>query len=175
MKTNSKWVPRVFGVASLLMLIVSCGGGKSVDIAQQQNAPAQATNVKRADPSEVPPVVFAVMDRNKEAVKTLLSHGADPNAEDRMGVTPLLIAVRNEDKEMIKLLLSYKADINLETFGGDTLLIWAVKAQQKEMVMFLVENGADVNKRGVINRPLYYAQALGRSDMVDVLKAHGAK
>ena len=151
---------------------------KSADTAQQQNTPAAADdNVNRVDANGLPPVLSAVVGRNKDAVRTLLSHGADPNAGDRYGVSPLLVASQNEDKELIKLLLSYKADINQTTFGGDTVLIWAVKAKKTEMVRFLVENGADVNQGGAIgNPPLYYARLLGLpNDIVDFLIAHGAK
>lgn len=56
------------------------------------------------------PLLIAVNTNNPEAVKLLLSLGADPNAVDRKGWTPLISAADEGNEENVKLLLAAGAD-----------------------------------------------------------------
>ena len=56
----------------------------------------------------------------------LLEHGADVNAQNRVGMTPLHIAAVADDAEMTFVLFEAKADLNQRNHNGATPLEEAV-------------------------------------------------
>jgi ankyrin repeat protein len=77
---------------------------------------------------------------DEEIRKWLLSHGADPNIENKHGVTPLETAVAHEDISIVKELLEH---------GGqplrDNSLQYAAEIGDNEKIELLLEAGADIN------------------------------
>lgn len=70
------------------------------------------------DSDEYTPLHCACNNGNKNAVKLLLEHGADPNIGTYLWGSPLtqlLSRVRDGTREILKLLVHYKADINKAT------------------------------------------------------------
>src|SRR5689334_14545448 len=63
-----------------------------------------------APPVPTPPLMTAVLARDRTAVQRLLDAGADPGARNAAGATALLWAV--DDLEITRLLLEYGADVN---------------------------------------------------------------
>jgi len=59
---------------------------------------------------------------HKDVVDLLLTHGAEVNAQNKVGITPLFIAANEGHENVVKLLLAHGAEINIKTVGGRTLL-----------------------------------------------------
>ena len=67
------------------------------------------------------PLHIVAGESHLEAVKLLLKHGADPNAQTIHGKTPLHVAEKC-DVDVVKLLLQYGADPNARDDNGQTPL-----------------------------------------------------
>ena len=79
-----------------------------------------------------------------EAVKQLLSGGADVNAkdtDDAIGMTPLHFAVANSHNEIVEMLL-VNAGVNVKTGNGLTALDLAESKGDKEIIAILQKHGA---------------------------------
>ena len=112
-------------------------------------------------------------EKYAEALRTLLSLGADPNLPEQiMGNTALieLASIKQADTTMVTALLEGGADINAQNCLGYTALLYAVKNNHLELVQELVNAGANVNlqtKGG--DTPLIYAVKNKNIDIVDIL------
>jgi ankyrin repeat protein len=134
--------------------------------------------------------------------KYLLDNNADPNEPDGLGWTPLMLmcSVNSGNITMVKLLLERGANINARTPSGRTALmqaaakgyrlkgrgdgpedrtIWPVGPpwdRHPEVVKLLLEKGAEVNAKDSDGwTALKRAQKRGDTQIVELLKAHGAK
>lgn len=92
----------------------------------------EEANVKRSDNNKTI-LMYAVWVGNAEAVKHLLSKGADINAEDSEGITPLLLAVFKDRTEIATVLIEQGADINASAHDGTTPLMMSRIRQNKEI------------------------------------------
>lgn len=89
----------------------------------------------------------AVLERRAEAVRILVSAGADVNAQDSYGhITPLGSAVVADDIAILDYLIENGADINAPNtnFRSRAIMI-AVRAGRLEIVKRLVEQGAAID------------------------------
>jgi len=89
------------------------------------------------------PLHLAAKNRT-EAVKTLITAGADVNARNNNGETPLHCAVYegSHKKEAIKILIAAGADVNMKGNDGITPLQMAIKEDNPEIAEILREAGA---------------------------------
>jgi ankyrin repeat protein len=118
-----------------------------------------------------------------EIVKLLVDNGADIHTKSAIGGSPLLYAAACSFLEMAKLLIDKGADVNEKTErGGTTPLMVSVKSGicppggSLEMAELLIDKGADVNAKSKIgDTALRIAEHTGNSEMVTLLKQHGAK
>lgn len=121
-----------------------------------------------------------------ELAKLFLEKGADIHAiTDRgMGVFTqcTMVGLQREavTYEFAEFLLSKGADIDeantTEYYGGYTPLFWAVQYNNEELVRFLVKNGANVNAASNKGKtPLSIATEAGNTNIIEILKAAGAK
>ena len=140
-----------------------------------------------------------------EYIKTLLDHGANPNARVKdntltrtiftmqwffeAGATAFIRASQSGDTELMRLLLRYGADPHMATDHGDTALTasagigWVEgvtyehSAQENvEAIKMLLDLGLDPNGVNKDGRtPLMGAALKGRNEVVEILIAHGAK
>ena len=87
----------------------------------------------------VPPLFVAVMEKNFDAIETLLAHKAK--------IFPAFMAAMiMEDKSMLRYLVEEcRANINCKDNRKRTPLLCAVTANKVKIVKWLVELGADVN------------------------------
>lgn len=116
------------------------------------------------------PLSYACMGNQLEAVKFLVSKGANINAVHR-GRSPIQIACGKSDMEIIDYLLANGADIHI---GQDsevgTPLHWAVGEHRVDVARKLLEHGANVN---AMNRhkitPLILAAAGTDASMIKLL------
>ncbi|HTI40813.1 MAG TPA: ankyrin repeat domain-containing protein [Vicinamibacterales bacterium] len=140
-----------------------------------------------------------------EIIRSLLQHGANPNARVRDntltrtiftmqwffedGATPFIRAAQSSDTELMKLLLEYKADPTLVTANGDNALTAAggigwvegvtyerSPQENVEALRMLLDLGLDPNYANSEGRTALMGAALkGRNAAVQLLVDRGAK
>jgi ankyrin repeat protein len=111
-------------------------------------------------------------------VRELLAQGADPNARNDEGRPPLVSALLGGSLPLLDLLLLSKADVDARDPHGWTPLHFAAQEVLPQMAARLIAGGADVNAQDEEgNTPLARAVffARGRSEVVRLLRQHGAK
>ncbi|PVD54321.1 hypothetical protein DC498_01445 [Terrimonas sp.] len=87
-------------------------------------------------------IIEAVKKNDMEAVKKLLSGGADVNTRDKSGRSLLLIATIQQQAEMAKLLVTHGADVNLQADNLDSPFLYAGASGQTALVKLFLANGA---------------------------------
>ena len=95
-------------------------------------AGTEEANAKRSDNNKTV-LMYAVWVGNAEAVKHLLSKGADINAKDSEGITPLLLAIYTDRNEIAAILIAQGADVNASAHDGTTPLMMSRIRQNKEI------------------------------------------
>jgi len=85
------------------------------------------------------PLYTAAVFNNTEAVKYLISAGANVNEKDGGGGTPLHEAVRNDNIELVKWLISKGANINAKAMDGKVSVFDMAKSE--EMIQYLKNVG----------------------------------
>src|SRR5882724_11701188 len=115
-----------------------------------------------------------------EAVRLLLSKGADTKAVDFRGTSALIEAARVNDIEVLRALLDHPVDLNAGDFAGFTALMWAAGHSNLAAVKLLLAKGADVNaahtrkipmKNGVIAVSRMTALMVAPKSAPDVMEA----
>jgi uncharacterized protein len=91
----------------------------------------------------VTPLHAASASRSVSIVRTLLEHGADPNARQNGGFTALHSAAQNGQVEMIRLLLAQEAQADVRNEDGETPLDIAQKNNFTEAVTLLKTGQGD--------------------------------
>lgn len=118
----------------------------------------------------------AVAAGNEEIAGALLDAGAKVN-EGAHGLSPLQFAASAGNVGMIRFLVKRGADVNLGAkTGGQTALLSAIYAAKPDVVKALIELKANVNtKTKDGDTPLKAAQKGDQSNIIEILKAAGAK
>jgi ankyrin repeat protein len=98
------------------------------------------------------PLLFAARDGDFDAVKMLVTAGANLNATTGIGETALMIAARNDRTETALYLLEKGADPNIVE-AGHTALHFAVARKNMDLVKALIAHKADVNVRLTKGQP----------------------
>lgn len=117
-------------------------------------------------------IIALVRSNDVEAVKKLLSVGADVNAVDEDQNNLVLIATHNRNVEMAKILVEHGADVNQQAKNLDSAFLYAGASGQTELVNLYLAHGARFD---VFNR--YHGSALipacerGHVETVRVLAA----
>ena len=129
-----------------------------------------------AAPPETP-VADAAMRGDTDAVRGLLTNGADVNLAQGDGMTALHWAGEVGDAEMADIIIRAGANIEALTRMGDyTALHIAAEAGNGPVVKALLEAGADFQKRTSVGgaQPLHYASEAGSVEAVRALLDQGA-
>jgi ankyrin repeat protein len=123
-----------------LMYAVSSGNWAGVFCLLNHGA-----DVNIPDEDNKPPVVWAAVAGNAEAVNALLPGTKNINTTNvRAGMTPLMWATYNEhdNPQIIQAFLDKGADVNIKAKDGSTALSWAMKKGNTETVALLKKAGA---------------------------------
>lgn len=115
------------------------------------------------------PLIWAAGHGQPDAVKVLLEHNANPNAETDDNITPLLSTVAAGSLPCLELLIQAGAKVNISV-GGVTPLHIAADNGSLEIINCLLKAGADPN---VIDedglKPIQVAAARGNRGAVEIL------
>lgn len=114
---------------------------------------------------------WAVRADELEIADMLLRAGADPSAQNRLGVTPLYLAALNGNAAMIRKLLDAGADANQVDRTGETVLMVAARTGDVASVRALLEHEANPNATEPQLRltSLMLAAEAGHTDIVRTL------
>jgi beta-lactamase regulating signal transducer with metallopeptidase domain/ankyrin repeat protein len=126
------------------------------------------------------PLIAAARSGRVDMVKLLLDKGADPAVAVRGDGNPLIAAAQSGNVEVVRMLVERGASVEAYVPGDETPLINAAQAGDMPTVRYLIEKGADVSRavkadRGEMRSPLGEAAKHGHADVVDYLKAQGAR
>lgn len=104
---------------------------------------ALGADVNGTDSDGETPLTQAVQHAPR-GVRTLLEHGANPNAMTKQRRTPLQFAAITGDADVTRLLLQHGADVNLQPRRDHTALYYARKHQHSAVIALLEEAGGHV-------------------------------
>ncbi|KAI8546076.1 hypothetical protein RHMOL_Rhmol07G0088100 [Rhododendron molle] len=115
------------------------------------------------------PLIWAAGHAQQDALKVLLEHHADPNAETEDGITPLLSSVAAGSLACLELLIQAGAKVNI-TAGGATPLHIAADNGSPEIINSLLKAGADANATDEDGlKPVQIAALRGNRKAVEIL------
>lgn len=165
-----------FPVASITLLCelgakinaVDIFGRSALHYAASSHGPASSSSLPSSSSGQ------SSEDEKAEIVKTLCSHGADPNLPDETGHMPLHQAVHNAHLAAARQLLDCGADINAATKSRRTPLYLAIAKRSTDIVSLLCERGAVINCCVGDSTPLLAAITAGCTDIARVLIQAGA-
>jgi len=128
-----------------------------------------------ASGSELPPLVDAAKNADRNTLRALLKPGADVNAAQGDGTTALHWASYRDDLESADLLLRGGANVNAANDLGATPLWTACQNGSAAMVRRLLEAGANPNAALTFGETLVMSAARsGKAEVVELLLAKGA-
>ncbi len=119
---------------------------------------------------------YWVLRGQGDAVKMMLSLGADPNAPGTTGTTPLADAALKGDIEVVRALLARGARPDVVSPAGTQPIHDAALGGSAEVIRELLQHGADGNARSrdELQTPLHMAATMGKRNAVEALMALGA-
>ncbi len=122
------------------------------------------------------PLMAAALNDQPEIAAALLEAGADVMARNKGGLTPLHAAAYGGSVEVAALVLDNGAVLgDRENVSGATPLMLAAEQGHVAVAELLIERGADIGQPDRDGfTPLSQAWAKQRTDIVRLLKGHGA-
>ena len=113
------------------------------NLAQMNALLDQKASANLADNHGITPLMYAAEIGSVDAMRVLIDHGADVNAQNDFGSTALMWSVSDPSK--VRLLLDHGAQVNLTARSGRTaLIIAAFTNPSAEVVRLLLAKGAKV-------------------------------
>jgi len=113
---------------------------------------------------------------NARGITFMVSHGANPDVEDKEGQTALMIASVGGYGDVVETLVKHKADVNKKhQQSGITALMLAAAYDHPDVVRILLDNGAQIDAKDDSGwTALIHAASYGHSDTVRTLLNRGA-
>jgi len=131
--------------------------------------------VTAAVPVSASDLIAAARNQDAEALRSLLTAGADANAQQADGATALHWAVYRQDMAMVTALIAAGADVNAANRLGASALYIAAKSGHSSFIDSLLKAGADPNLGLKIGEtPIMTAARSGAGPGVRQLIAAGA-
>lgn len=126
------------------------------------------------EPSD--PLLRAVMNDDRMAVRELLNAGANVNALDKQyDSMPLGEAVLRGNQEMVEMLLLARADVDVKNSRGATAIMFIGSQTTGEIVRALMAAGAQINEHDEDgNTPLQLAAVVSNTELVKSIIELGA-
>uniref|UniRef100_B0SZY3 Peptidase M56 BlaR1 n=1 Tax=Caulobacter sp. (strain K31) TaxID=366602 RepID=B0SZY3_CAUSK len=153
---------------------------RSGDLATVRYLVDKGADMNRAAPSDGTPLIEAARSGRLELVDLLLAKGADAGQALRGEGDPLIAAAGGGHLDIVRTLVEHGASVESFVPGDETPLINAAQSGDLATVAYLIDRGADVNRavpanRGETRSPLSEAVKHGHTDVVNYLKAKGAR
>jgi ankyrin repeat protein len=162
-----------FGVAHAGPLF---DAAKQGDIATLEKLIGEGVEADELGQNAETPLMAAALAGEAAAAKLLVSHGADVMARNKGGLTPLHAAAYSGSVDVARLLLDHGAELeDRANISGATPLMVAAEENRTAVAELWIARGADLSipdRDGFT--PLTQAWAKKRTEMVRLLKRHGA-
>jgi ankyrin repeat protein len=175
-----KWLP--VGLAAALAIVSVAQAGPLFDAARQgdrasvERLLANGAAVDEPGRNAETPLMAAALAGEVAIAELLLAQGADVMARNEGGFTPLHAAAYGGSEAVARLLLDHGAILeDRENVSGATPLMLAAEENSVAVAELLLARGADLSipdRDGFT--PLSQAWAKKRTEMVRLLKQHGA-
>jgi ankyrin repeat protein len=137
---------------------------------------AEGAEIDERGRNDETPLIIAALADNRAMAELLIAGGADVMARNSGGLTPLHAAAYTGSTDVAALLLDEGADLeDTSNISGATPLMLAAEENRVAVAELLIARGADIttpDRDGFT--PLTQAWAKKRTEMVRVLKQHGA-
>jgi ankyrin repeat protein len=120
-------------------------------------------------------LILSAYDEHPDALKLLLSAGANPCAFDRHGNTALMGALFKGDSHIATMLIDTRCPIDQTNYAGETALTFAALFGRLEMLPVLVAHGANPNHKDARDATaLQIVQQQRNQSAVDSMRQVGA-
>jgi len=172
------------GLLAIAWFVSAAGSGTPVadaaqagDLAALRSQLQQRADANRAQADGMTALHWAATNGDLAMTQLLLSAGANPSAQTRLGaITPLFIAAKNGSAPLMDALLKAGADANSVDGTGATPLMLAASSGSADAVRVLLAHGAQVNIKdsGHGQTALMFAAAANRGGAIRLLMEHGA-
>ncbi|EAX96081.1 hypothetical protein TVAG_063840 [Trichomonas vaginalis G3] len=162
--------------------INDCGGSNPLDEAASHNSLDVAkllimhgADVNSNENEDMETALhWATIFDYKEMVDLLLSHGADPNKQDRNMMSPLHLAVYKNQKDIAEVLLSHGADPTKQDSNKSNPLQYAVSKNDKNLVEIIINHGINVNLNSYEGEnAIRTAVLFNNKEITELLLLHG--
>jgi ankyrin repeat protein len=146
------------------------------DLAAADQLLTEGVDVDERGRNDETPLIAAALAGDAAMADLLIARGANVMARNKGGLTPLHAAAYSGSVEVVQLLLDHGAVLeDRANLSGATPLMVAAEENRIAVAEFLIARGADLNipdRDGFM--PLTQAWAKKRTEMVRLLKRHGA-
>ncbi|OQR88973.1 ankyrin repeat protein [Thraustotheca clavata] len=129
----------------------------------------------RMNLDEDTPLLLAIQNGYRNAIKMLISNGANVNQKDKYGRPLLFVPADRDNEEVVLHLLSLGANLNQQDKLGRTLFLIAAEKGHAKVVSYLVSKGVNVNQEKYNgDTALYVAAKNGHQNIIWLLLSAGA-
>ncbi|KAM0232803.1 hypothetical protein ACHAPO_007629 [Fusarium lateritium] len=152
-----------------------CQAALRGDVQQMSGLLAQGANINGRNGEGNSPLSCGILANQEDAVRFLISSGADVNTKD-MKIPPVFLAASVGSIGVARMLIAQgTCNANAASWSGQAYFVDVCNSENLEGIELLLENGAKPNTTNISGRPVL-AQAVkkGNIELVRLLLKYGA-
>ena len=115
------------------------------DFSQISNYCNNISEINNQNENGYTPIYLTILSNNIQALKELLTLGADLNIPNNLNETPLYLSIKINNFDAFLILLKYNADCNIQNIKGDIPLHLAIQKKEKKFIELLLKNNSNPN------------------------------
>ena len=115
------------------------------DFSQISNYCNNISEINNQNENGYTPIYLTILSNNIQALKELLTLGADLNIPNNLNETPLYLSIKINNFDAFLILLKYNADCNIQNIKGDIPLHLAIQKKEKKFIEMLLKNNSNPN------------------------------